>query len=177
MLLRSVAIVSILLFGSLAVSAQAPVSTAPAAVMSDADRERFDTLRAAGFTALYNLDYVLAKHKFSELAAAFNVMRSALKDMTGQVREATENVNSASAEILASTQQQAAATKEQAATVQEITSTLEEINQSGTTVLFATHDHSLLAARSHRLLVLDEGRLTEARQGLDGWSSRIWASA
>jgi tetratricopeptide (TPR) repeat protein len=71
MLFRSFAIVSILLFGSLAVLAQAPPSTAQAAVMSDADRQRFDTLREAGFTALYNLDYALAKHKFSELAAAF----------------------------------------------------------------------------------------------------------
>jgi cell division transport system ATP-binding protein len=59
----------------------------------------------------------------------------------------------------------------------DVLTLFEEINQTGTTVLFATHDHSLLAARSHRLLVLDDGRLTEARQGLDGWSSRVWASA
>ena len=60
----------------------------------------------------------------------------------------------------------------------DILTLFEEINQAGTTVLFATHDHSLLAARAHRLLVLDEGRLTEARQGLAGWASRIsWASA
>ncbi len=59
----------------------------------------------------------------------------------------------------------------------DVLTLFEEINQAGTTVLFATHDHSLLAARSHRLLVIDEGRLTEARQGLDGWSSRVWASA
>jgi cell division transport system ATP-binding protein len=55
----------------------------------------------------------------------------------------------------------------------DILTLFEEINQTGTTVLFATHDHSLLAARSHRLLVLEEGRLVEAREGLSGWSSRI----
>jgi len=60
----------------------------------------------------------------------------------------------------------------------DILTLFEEINQSGTTVLFATHDHSLLSARAHRLLVLEEGRLTEARQGLDSWSSRVsWAKA
>lgn len=55
----------------------------------------------------------------------------------------------------------------------DILTLFEEINQTGTTVLFATHDHSLLAARPHRLLVIDEGRLTEARQGLNGWSHRV----
>src|SRR5262249_33363330 len=59
----------------------------------------------------------------------------------------------------------------------DILTLFEEINQSGTTVLFATHDHSLLAARPHRLLVLDEGRLTEARQGLVRWSTRGWAGS
>ena len=60
----------------------------------------------------------------------------------------------------------------------DILTLFEEINQAGTTVLFATHDHSLLSARSHRLLVLDEGRLTEARQGLAGWATRVtWGSA
>jgi cell division transport system ATP-binding protein len=55
----------------------------------------------------------------------------------------------------------------------DILTLFEEINQTGTTVLFATHDHSLLAARPHRLLVLEEGRLTEAREGLNGWSARV----
>jgi cell division transport system ATP-binding protein len=58
----------------------------------------------------------------------------------------------------------------------DILTLFEEINQSGTTVLFATHDHSLLSARAHRLLVLEEGRLTEAQKGLAGWAGRTnWA--
>jgi cell division transport system ATP-binding protein len=60
----------------------------------------------------------------------------------------------------------------------DILTLFEEINQAGTTVVFATHDHALLAARSHRLLVLEDGTLTEARQGLSSWASRVsWASA
>jgi cell division transport system ATP-binding protein len=55
----------------------------------------------------------------------------------------------------------------------DILTLFEEINQSGTTVLFATHDHSLLSVRAHRLLVLEDGRLTEAREGLGSWSTRI----
>jgi cell division transport system ATP-binding protein len=55
----------------------------------------------------------------------------------------------------------------------DILTLFEEINQTGTTVLFATHDHSLLSVRSHRLLVLEEGRLTEARQGLGSWATRV----
>ncbi len=55
----------------------------------------------------------------------------------------------------------------------DILTLFEEIHRSGTTVLFATHDHTLLATRPHRLLVLEDGRLTEAREGLIGWSARI----
>ncbi len=55
----------------------------------------------------------------------------------------------------------------------DVLTLFEEINQAGTTVLFATHDHSLLAVRAHRLLVLEDGRLTEAREGLGSWSTRI----
>jgi cell division transport system ATP-binding protein len=55
----------------------------------------------------------------------------------------------------------------------DILTLFEEINETGTTVLFATHDHALLAARPHRLLVIEVGRLTEARQGLSGWSARV----
>jgi cell division transport system ATP-binding protein len=54
----------------------------------------------------------------------------------------------------------------------DILTLFEEINETGTTVLFATHDHALLSARPHRLLVIEDGRLTEARQGLSGWSMR-----
>ncbi len=41
----------------------------------------------------------------------------------------------------------------------DILTLLEEINESGITVLFATHDHSLIAQRSHRILILDSGHL------------------
>jgi cell division transport system ATP-binding protein len=57
----------------------------------------------------------------------------------------------------------------------DILTLFEEINQAGTTVVFATHDHSLLSARAHRLLVLEDGRLTEAREGLGGWARRTRA--
>jgi cell division transport system ATP-binding protein len=43
----------------------------------------------------------------------------------------------------------------------------EEINEAGTTVIFATHDRSLLEASPHRLVVLDDGRAIEARAGLN----------
>ena len=55
----------------------------------------------------------------------------------------------------------------------DVLTLFEEINETGTTVLFATHDHSLIEKRSHRLLVLDEGRLTEASRGLDSWAERV----
>lgn len=71
MLFRSFVIISILVLGSIPTLGQGTVVTAPATTMSDTDRQRFDTLRGEGFTALYNLDYALAKHKFRELAAAF----------------------------------------------------------------------------------------------------------
>jgi cell division transport system ATP-binding protein len=49
----------------------------------------------------------------------------------------------------------------------DILGLFEEINEAGTTVLFATHDRSLLEASPHRLVVLDDGRAIEARSGLD----------
>jgi cell division transport system ATP-binding protein len=48
----------------------------------------------------------------------------------------------------------------------------EEIHETGTTVLFATHDHSLLQSAPHRLVVIDDGRLIEASHGLRAWSAR-----
>ena len=36
-------------------------------------------------------------------------------------------------------------------------------------VLFATHDHSLIAKRDHRIIGIDEGRVVEARTGLRSW--------
>ncbi|MBL8683366.1 MAG: cell division ATP-binding protein FtsE [Myxococcales bacterium] len=49
----------------------------------------------------------------------------------------------------------------------DILGLFEEVHESGTTVLFATHDRSLLEqAPQHRLIVIDDGRTIEARQGL-----------
>ncbi len=49
----------------------------------------------------------------------------------------------------------------------------EEINEAGTTVLFATHDRTLLEASPRRIIVLDDGRAIEARSGLAGLSSQM----
>jgi cell division transport system ATP-binding protein len=42
----------------------------------------------------------------------------------------------------------------------------EEIHESGTTVLFATHDRSLLEVRPRRLIVLDEGKALDVPNGV-----------
>ena len=54
----------------------------------------------------------------------------------------------------------------------DILTLFEEIHDAGTTVIFATHDHSLLETSPHRLVVIDDGRLIEASQGLRAWSAR-----
>jgi cell division transport system ATP-binding protein len=54
----------------------------------------------------------------------------------------------------------------------DILTLLEEIHSTGTTVLFATHDHSLLQKRTHRIVALEEGRITESRRGLESWPAR-----
>ena len=54
----------------------------------------------------------------------------------------------------------------------DILTLFEEINATGTTVLFATHDHSLISKRDHRIVSLEEGRLIEARRGLSSWHAR-----
>jgi cell division transport system ATP-binding protein len=59
----------------------------------------------------------------------------------------------------------------------DILTLFEEINEAGTTVIFATHDHSLLSASPHRLVVIDDGRVFEATQGLRAWSARTQMSA
>jgi cell division transport system ATP-binding protein len=51
----------------------------------------------------------------------------------------------------------------------DVLTLLEEINATGTTVLFATHDHSLMSKRDHRIVSIDEGRVVEARTGLRSW--------
>ncbi len=48
----------------------------------------------------------------------------------------------------------------------DILGLFEEIHEAGTTVIFATHDRSLLEASPHRLVVIDDGRAIEARDGL-----------
>jgi cell division transport system ATP-binding protein len=42
----------------------------------------------------------------------------------------------------------------------------EEIHESGTTVLFATHDRTLLELRPRRVVVLDDGKAVDVRSGL-----------
>ncbi len=43
----------------------------------------------------------------------------------------------------------------------------EDIHETGVTVLFATHDRTLLDVRPRRVVVLDEGRTTDVRAGLN----------
>jgi cell division transport system ATP-binding protein len=59
----------------------------------------------------------------------------------------------------------------------DILTLFEEINEAGTTVIFATHDHSLLSASPHRLVVIDDGRVFEATQGLRAGTARTQMSA
>src|SRR5262249_43612875 len=42
----------------------------------------------------------------------------------------------------------------------------EDIHDTGTTVLFATHDRTLLDVRPRRIVVLDEGKATDVPHGL-----------
>jgi cell division transport system ATP-binding protein len=48
----------------------------------------------------------------------------------------------------------------------DILGLFEEIHESGTTVLFATHDRSLLDVRARRLIVLDEGKAVDVPNGV-----------
>lgn len=50
----------------------------------------------------------------------------------------------------------------------DILGLFEEIHETGVTVLFATHDRSLLDIRARRVVVLDEGRVTDVKMGLNG---------
>ncbi len=52
----------------------------------------------------------------------------------------------------------------------DILGLFEEIHASGTTVLFATHDRTLLDVRPRRILVLDEGRVTDVHAGLAAYA-------
>jgi cell division transport system ATP-binding protein len=55
----------------------------------------------------------------------------------------------------------------------DILTLFEEIHATGTTVLFATHDHSLMQKRPHRTVALQDGKVVEARSGLKGWAGRV----
>jgi cell division transport system ATP-binding protein len=44
----------------------------------------------------------------------------------------------------------------------------EDIHETGVTVLFATHDRTLLDVRPHRVVVLDDGKAMDAPNGLGG---------
>ncbi|CAN5272499.1 cell division ATP-binding protein FtsE [soil metagenome] len=48
----------------------------------------------------------------------------------------------------------------------DILGLFEEINENGTTVLFATHDRTLLEQRARRVVVLDEGKALDVRAGI-----------
>jgi len=48
----------------------------------------------------------------------------------------------------------------------DILGLFEEIHEGGTTVLFATHDRSLLDVRPRRLIVLDEGKAVDVPNGV-----------
>jgi cell division transport system ATP-binding protein len=48
----------------------------------------------------------------------------------------------------------------------DILGLFEEIHEAGTTVLFATHDRSLLEVRPRRLIVLDEGKAVDVPTGV-----------
>jgi cell division transport system ATP-binding protein len=51
----------------------------------------------------------------------------------------------------------------------DILGLFEEIHAEGTTVIFATHDRTLLDVRPRRILVLDEGRVTDVPAGLSSY--------
>ena len=48
----------------------------------------------------------------------------------------------------------------------DILGLFEDIHEAGTTVLFATHDRSLLEIKKRRVIVLDEGKAVDVRAGL-----------
>jgi cell division transport system ATP-binding protein len=50
----------------------------------------------------------------------------------------------------------------------DILGLFEDIHESGTTVLFATHDRTLLDVRPRRVVVLDDGKATDVPNGLSG---------
>ena len=57
----------------------------------------------------------------------------------------------------------------------DILGLFEEIHDSGTTVLFATHDRTLLEVRARRVVVLDEGKAIDVPNGIatDEYDNRL----
>jgi len=55
----------------------------------------------------------------------------------------------------------------------DILGLLEDIHATGVTVLFATHDRSLLDVRPRRVVVLDEGKATDVPNGLDNAADMV----
>jgi cell division transport system ATP-binding protein len=57
----------------------------------------------------------------------------------------------------------------------DILGLFEEIHENGTTVLFATHDRTLLEVRSRRIVVLDEGKAIDVPDGIatDEYDNRL----
>jgi cell division transport system ATP-binding protein len=57
----------------------------------------------------------------------------------------------------------------------DILGLFEEINETGTTVLFATHDRTLLEVRPRRVVVLDEGKAIDVPNGIatDEYDNRL----
>lgn len=53
----------------------------------------------------------------------------------------------------------------------DILTLFEEIHETGTTVLFATHDHGMIERGNHRILSLEKGRVYDVRKGLSSWSA------
>jgi cell division transport system ATP-binding protein len=56
----------------------------------------------------------------------------------------------------------------------DILGLFEDINETGVTVLFATHDRSLLDIRPRRVVVLDEGQAIDVPGGLSAHSQTDW---
>ena len=52
----------------------------------------------------------------------------------------------------------------------DILGLFEEIQESGTTVMFATHDRTLIEGRTRRVIVLDEGKAHDVPRGLEEWA-------
>jgi cell division transport system ATP-binding protein len=55
----------------------------------------------------------------------------------------------------------------------DILGLFEDIHETGTTVLFATHDRSLLDVRPRRVVVLDEGKATDLPAGLGAGADEL----